>query len=318
MKKIKYILGAALGLLLFSACENYAEFETEVPYNPVQRPLRAAWAEDGDGLMLEGLVDQEAKQVTFSLYTLPDLTMVKVTLDIPKRCKLISPAEPETVLDLSSGCQIIVDAEGEQIAYDVSAKLAEFRDFDIKTCQPLRFENDCYEPWNNNEGWNTPIKYWTIFDGKHMSGPEKYNEVEWLNYQFRSPQMDCEDKRNQWATFSFDTVEPLYMHTFAVHPYWFGVNWQITKYELWGYCKEGKPDESGDWSEWTKLGSYSFDANTFSWDVGYLITFDKETIKKARYYRVRCTENIQRRNNTTASWDTYNLCEVELDRYNKR
>lgn len=314
MKIIKYLLGAALGTMLFAACETYAEFETVVPENPVMKPVRAAWAEDGDGSMVEGLVDQEKRTISFSLYTLPDLSIVKVRLDIPKRVELISPDTTETVLSLP--CQVVVRANGEDIAYDVIARLASFRDFDTQKIKEYRLDNDCWKTWEGE-----PLIYFdSIFDGKFLSGPGQYGDTGYRNFQFRSCQdEDSEDHQHGWATVSFDFGEAVYLHKFTVHPHWYSDGpYYIRRWDVYGFCGDGEPSRSGKWSEWTNLGGFNEarDGKTV-WPNGDSVVFDFDTIQKARYYRLRCLENRQ----AECGWgwaDGYCISEIQISIYHNK
>ncbi len=319
MKKAKYVLGIVLSLFLFNACDNYAEFETEVPVNPVVAPVRGAWAQDGNGTMLEGMIDQEARTIVFSLYTLPDLTMVKVKLDIPKRCELVSPKTPECIIDLSKGAKVIVEVNGEEISYDVTAKLAAFRDFDVSGIKLYRCQNDCEEKWNKEAN----IKFEFLIDGKFMSGPGKYTEVGYGNYQVsKCPDINSEDYKNDWATVTMDFGEAIYLHKITFHPYWnVGSDpHSVIKYDMYAYAGVGEPDKSGDWSQWTKIGSFDYNKTPTVWPNGDSVVCDKDSVPKARYYRLRFIENWKKGHPETG-WGVpgvYAYCEMQVSMYNKR
>lgn len=92
------------------------------------------------------------------------------------------------------------------------------------------------------------------------------------------------------------------------------------KTELWAYIGTGVPTASEAWNNWEKIGS--IDNSTFlpteedmkrEYPLGDNIYTDYETVPKARFYRIRCTDNWDTR--AGQSKTAINLSEVTFWRY---
>lgn len=130
MKNI-YILATFaifVGLPMVTSCNGDAEFLTEVPENPVMRPIVSLVAMEQEDVF-EGIIDDKNRTVKLEVEPWTDLTRMNVNLNIPKRAKLISPASAEGVWDLTEPVKVIVNNIERDVTFTVSAvRKAEFID----------------------------------------------------------------------------------------------------------------------------------------------------------------------------------------------
>ena len=281
MKNIVYILSLVGCMGLASSCQTDADFDYSLPENPVMAPLRGISGIDGDGQSIIGTVDQTTKTAQISFNSLPDLTQVMLKIDIPQRAELVYPESDSLMMDLSQPVGIIVRANGEDITYTLNASLAEYREFSTANVKQFKLDNDAQKPWPDA---NIGFQY--MFDGLWMETPEDYGAINYLNFQFQANEASIAAGDNT-AAITFDVGEEVYLRQVKTHAYWFNTMYQVTKYEVWGYCKEGEPAKDGNWDDWTKL--------------------------------VRCTENWRAAFEPTSSnLNVYAFAEIRLWVYNKR
>ena len=313
MKNLVYILSLVGCMGLASSCQTDADFDYSLPENPVMSPLRGISGIDGDGATIVGTVDQTTKTAQISFNSLPDLTQVMMKIDVPQRAELVYPESDSLMMDLSQPVGIIVRANGEDITYTLNASLAEYREFSTANVKQFKLDNDAQKPWPDA---NIGFQY--LFDGLWMETPADYGAINYLNFQFQANEASIAAGDNT-AAITFDVGEEVYLRQVKTHAYWFNTMYQVTKYEVWGYCKEGEPAKDGNWDDWTKLGEFNYHQVPTVFAEGDDVIFDKETIQKARYYRIRCTENWRAAfEPTSPNLNVYAFAEIRLWVYNKR
>lgn len=109
-----------------TSCDSYAKFETEVPVNPVMRPVKSLTAMEGEDIF-EGVIDDNKRTIKLEVEAWTDLSNLTVNLNIPARAKLVSPTSPEGVWDLTEPKEVVVNNLEKDVTYTVTAtRKAEF------------------------------------------------------------------------------------------------------------------------------------------------------------------------------------------------
>lgn len=111
---------------VLTSCDSDAKFEKEVPVNPVMRPIKSLTAMDGEDIF-EGVIDDNLRTIKLEVEAWTDLSNMTVNLNIPERAKLVSPASPEGVWDLTEPKEVVVNNLEKDVTYTVTAtRKAEF------------------------------------------------------------------------------------------------------------------------------------------------------------------------------------------------
>lgn len=111
---------------VLTSCDSDAKFEKEVPVNPVMRPITSLTAMDGEDIF-EGVIDDNLRTVKLEVEAWTVLSNMTVNLNIPARAKLVSPASPEGVWDLTEPKEVVVNNLEKDVTYTVTAtRKAEF------------------------------------------------------------------------------------------------------------------------------------------------------------------------------------------------
>ena len=105
---------------VLTSCDSNAKFETEVPVNPVMRPITSLTAMDGEDIF-EGVIDDNKRTVKLEVEAWTDLSNLTVNLNIPERAKLVSPTSPEGVWDLTEPKEVVVNNLEKDVTYTVTA-----------------------------------------------------------------------------------------------------------------------------------------------------------------------------------------------------
>ena len=123
MKKIYLyaILATFASMSMLTSCDADAEFETEVPVNPVMRPIISLTAMEQEDIF-EGVIDDNKRTIKLEVEAWTDLSNMTVNLNIPKRATLISPSSPEGVWDLTQPVNIVINNIERDVTYTVTAK----------------------------------------------------------------------------------------------------------------------------------------------------------------------------------------------------
>lgn len=109
-----------------TSCDSYAKFETEVPVNPVMRPVKSLTAMEGEDIF-EGVIDDNKRTIKLEVEAWTDLSNLTVNLNIQARAKLVSPTSPEGVWDLTEPKEVVVNNLEKDVIYTVTAtRKAEF------------------------------------------------------------------------------------------------------------------------------------------------------------------------------------------------
>lgn len=105
------------------------------------------------------------------------------------------------------------------------------------------------------------------------------------------------------ASFTVDLGVSAQIYQFKVNLYWPYTGGCPKIYELWGYTGEGEPSKSGDWSEWTKLGTLdnSQTNNSAGYFNGDNLFLEKDASPKVRYIRVKALESWRGRGEISIS-----------------
>lgn len=294
MKKIVVLASVTLcSLLNFTSCEEDG-LDDSIPENPVVTPIKAVTAQDGEE-SVKAVITDKTKTIELSLKNLRSLSNVDIHLSISKRAKLISPADTVLTVDLTQPYTIVVNNLIKDVSYTLTASIPEYIQVGHTKHKASLFSNDSPKMEGDID------KLW---DGKKMSKPEAYDEVNYGNYLCGST--------NGPSSFAFDIGETIHLYRFRASLYWAYTNVCPKRYELWGYLKDGVPSQSGDWSEWTRLGEIDNSGSLLSdFGEGDNIYIEKENSPKVRYLRVRCLENYKG-NGTTS----FSLCEIAVWAYN--
>lgn len=291
MKKIIYLLCVLLigfGSILLTSC-NEEGMDESLPLNPALPVIKSVTAMDGDKMVEATIVNDN---IHFDLLkaTPGDIKALKVYLHISKRAKLISHTDTVIVLDLTEPKQIVVNNLYKDITYTITASIRENYEIEKTDFKEFRMNND------GARGEGNIIYLW---DGGIMSGPEKYGEIGYRNYLTQ-------------GSFTFDMGAHYYLYKFRASLYWAYTNVCPKKYQLWGYLGEGEPPRSGNWDDWTLLGSIDNSTSTLAdFAAGDVLEFPKQGAKRMRYVRVRCLESYRVPPTTHIS-----LCEVTLWAWN--
>ena len=123
MKKIYLyaILATFASMSMLTSCDADAEFETEVPVNPVMRPIVSLTAMEQEDIF-EGVIDDNKRTIKLEVEAWTDLSNMTVNLNIPKRATLISPSSPEGVWDLTQPVNVVINNIERDVTYTVTAK----------------------------------------------------------------------------------------------------------------------------------------------------------------------------------------------------
>lgn len=123
MKKIYLyaILATFASMSMLTSCDADAEFETEVPVNPVMRPIISLTAMEQEDIF-EGVIDDNKRTIKLEVEAWTDLSNMTVNLNIPKRATLISPSSPEGVWDLTQPVNVVINNIERDVTYTVTAK----------------------------------------------------------------------------------------------------------------------------------------------------------------------------------------------------
>lgn len=110
---------------------------------------------------------------------------------------------------------------------------------------------------------------------------------------------------------TFETGYPVKLAQYRHHYYYpFYYNCPLF-WELWAFTGDGAPTAEDGWDNWVKIGEGNTDHLPASKDeenqqpridaypLGETITFDKNTVPTAQYYRFKCVENWQWKNDQT-------------------
>lgn len=276
MKKIFLYLSITLlsGLVLFSSCGNET-LDDSIPLNPVLTPFKAVTAEDGP-MMAEATISDKDRTIVFEFLNLKNLKEVKVKLNVSKRAKLQNPSDTILTLDLTKPYEININNIYDDLTYTLTASIPEFVLIDKSKFKENYLTNDAKpegDPMNTI--WNN--KYIKELD---QDGVPKYGTVNYQNFLAN-------------GSFTFDIgarydgsyydIKQLKVHLYRAY------EWTCPKiYELYGYMKPGTPPASGDWADWTKIGSVD---NSNATKADYLngdnINFDKENSPNVRYLRIK-------------------------------
>lgn len=295
MKKIITLISLILSvsMLGFTSCSE-DEMDDSIPVNPVMVPIKSVTAEDGDEIATAVISDMD-RTIELSLKNLKSLKNVNVTLHVSKRAQLITPADTILTLDLSQPYTIIINDIFRDLTYTLTATIPETVLVDNSNFKELRMNNDSPKV----EG---DIAF--LWDGKKMSKPEAYGEVNYGNYY--TGFTDSQEP----ACFTFDMGEAIYLYRFRASLYWAYTNICPKQYELWGYLGEGEPAKDGNWDNWTKLSDIDNSSSTLAdFGEGDNVYIEKENSPKVRYMRVRCLQNYRGTNG-------FSLCEITVWAYN--
>lgn len=111
---------------VLTSCDSDAKFEKEVPVNPVMRPIKSLTAMNGEDIF-EGVIDDNLRTIKLEVEAWTDLSNMTFNLNIPERAKLVSPASPEGVWDLTEPKEVVVNNLEKDVTYTVTAtRKAEF------------------------------------------------------------------------------------------------------------------------------------------------------------------------------------------------
>ncbi|WP_187117258.1 DUF5000 domain-containing lipoprotein [Parabacteroides bouchesdurhonensis] len=294
MKKIIILSGAILCTLLNLTSCHEDGLDDSIPLNPVMTPIKSVTAQDGDETVAAVITDKN-KTIELSLKNLTSLSNVDIHLSISKRAKLVSPADSILTVDLTQPYEIVVNNLIKDVTYTLTASIPEFVQID-------NTKHKAYLLSNDSRALEGDIN--KLWDGKRMSKPEAYDEVNYGNYL-------CGTDDGP-SSFTFDIGESIHLYRFRASLYWAYTNVCPKRYELWGYLGESEPSKSGDWSEWTKLGDIDNSESLLAdFGEGDNIYIEKENSPKVRYLRLRCLENYRGDNSSS-----FSLCEVTVWAYN--
>lgn len=245
---------------------------------------------DGDKIAFAEISDKN-KTIELSLKKLRSLANVEVTLHISKRAKLLAPTDTILNLDLTKPHQITINNLYKDLTYTLTASIPEFIEIDKADYKEFRLNNDSQMMDNTNI-----VNLW---DGGVMSKPENYGEIGYRNYL-------------TGQCFTVDLGDHYNLKQFRANLYWAYTNVCPKKYELWGYEGEGVPPISGDWNDWTKLGSLDNSSSTLAdFAKGDELAFPKDNSPLVRYVRVKCIENYR-----TPASTIFSLCEITFWAWN--
>ncbi|MFA6702171.1 MAG: DUF5000 domain-containing lipoprotein [Dysgonamonadaceae bacterium] len=280
------------GTVFLTSCSE-DKLDESIPLNPVLAPFKAVTAADGP-VVANATISDKDRTIEFEFLNLKNLKEVKVNLHVSKRAKLLAPIDTVLTLDLTKPYEITINNLYDDITYTLSASIPEFIPADKSKFNEYRLNNDGAP----EEG---DIKF--LWDGGIMSKPNNYDEIGYRNYLTkRSFTIDI---GHRYDGSYYDIKQ------FKASLYWPYSNVCPKVYELWGYMSPGEPPISGDWANWTKLGTMNNSSSTLAnFGEGDNIHFDKEESPQARYFRVRLVENYRS--------DTFiSLCEVSFWAWNK-
>lgn len=150
------------------------------------------------------------------------------------------------------------------------------------------------------------------------------NDVGYRNFSsgFTNGVMGTATEANPcWITFELGY--PIKLSQYKHHYYYpFFGNCPLY-WELWAYTGEGAPTAAEKWDNWVKIGEGNSNslptrgdadqsARIAAYPIGETLTFDKNTVPKARYYRFKCVENWQWKNGevTDARRANFSLGEI--------
>lgn len=269
---------------------NLVEDQTYV-LNATVVPLLSVKAKDGDGGMVNAVIDQEKHTVDFTFNKLQpeDLDSIELHIEYSSAAKPITPKDSVVRVNLRNGYTIKVNDMKEDISYAVTAKI-------ISTCpkpyKEFHLDNDGKQQEGN-------ISY--LWDNETMQNIGDYGSVKYHNYLTT-------------GSFTVDLGNWYYLKDFTANFYWFLTNVCPKKLQLYGYTKEGTPPTDGNWDDWTPLGS-SVDNTDFpeeNFAQGDVVSFPYEEAPYCRYVRVRCLENFK-----ATPTQEFSLGEITFTSYKK-
>lgn len=293
---MKNILNLFLWTFLFSSLAILSscvedEMDESLPVNPVLNPIKSVTAQDAQNTVT-ATINNNARTIHLNLTKSKpsDLKAVKVKLNVSKRARLVSPSDTIITVDLSKPYPIVINNLYKDVTYTLTASIPETFLIEKSKFQEFRLNNDSPRGEGNITFlWNNEI----------MTKPEDYGSIGYRNYLTG----EC---------FTFDMGEHYYLYRFRANLYWAYTNVCPKRYQLLGYLKDGEPPISGNWADWTVLGTIDNSGSVLAnFALGDNLEFSKENSKRVRYLRVRCLENYRNPPTTQIS-----LCEVTLWAHN--
>lgn len=105
-----------LALVALAACTKGAENNIFVG-----KPFALIAAEDGENLTVSAWIDDNLRQVSFTLSETESLSAIPVSIQLNPGYTLLEPAESECIMNLSGNEKIVVEGYGARLAYTVSS-----------------------------------------------------------------------------------------------------------------------------------------------------------------------------------------------------